>query len=458
MPVSTRFTITDFDAAMRPEVLNTSMRARRQVGWEIVNRVLAPVPAAGGAIPLWMTWYEQEDIAELYEAMLERRGRTGKTDAVAAVNDALRRKSEKNLNRSLASSRLGKILRQSTFPEHRDLGPHRTPGTGSIYYSPAYVAHLLANADRIANCDAEAYPNPSSKASRRGGPLTGVSSIPDIESVPARLRPADQKNLYALCMDHEMPRDAVMVKTAWYPARRSPRRGDIRPTGDDIWFPGLRYFQMDSAMAPRLSAGTAGEWIEKPYLWPEGARMSPPGDGWNGAYLVTDERGQEWGLFGIHIAVKAIRNWIWVSLFRVAGDEWGWRGERGAIREPFSSRQITGSFYNYAMCVVSDFTEGDAAPWSTYQGGNRLEQMQADTLRAVAGVMRGSPWCSNPYIETSMARGNCIGCHQGSPDSFLPTAVTKQRGFNISDFSFSFTTNRERIIEIRQRHGLGGKR
>jgi hypothetical protein len=145
--------------------------------------------------------------------MLDRRSRAKKTDAVTEVNDALRRRSEKNLNRSLAASRLGKTLRQNIFPENRDLGPHRTPGTGSIYYSPAYVTHLLANADRIANCDAEAFLKASAKASRRG-PLTGVSSIPDIESVPARLRPADQKNLYALCMDHEMPRDAVMVKTA----------------------------------------------------------------------------------------------------------------------------------------------------------------------------------------------------------------------------------------------------
>jgi hypothetical protein len=110
------------------------------------------------------------------------------------------------------------------------------------------------------------------------------------------------------------------------------------------------------------------------------------------------------------------------------------------------------------MCVVSDFTEGDPAPWAGYEGTIApLVQGQADTIRAVAGVMRGNQWCANPYIETNMARGNCIGCHQGSPNSFLPTTLNKQRGFNISDFSFSFATNRARIIEIRHRHGLDDK-
>ena len=113
--------------------------------------------------------------------------------------------------------------------------------------------------------------------------------------------------------------------------------------------------------------------------------------------------------------------------------------------------------YYYGMCVVSDFAEGDSSPWAQYDGTtSRMTQELANTIRAVSGVLSGSQWCSNPYIETNMARGNCIGCHQGSPESFLPTTLTRQRAFNVSDFSFSFASNREAIIEIRRRHGLGG--
>jgi len=90
--------------------------------------------------------------------------------------------------------------------------------------------------------------------------------------------------------------------------------------------------------------------------------------------------------------------------------------------------------------------------------------------------MQGAQWCSNPYIETNMAFGNCVGCHQGSTETFLPTTVFEaavkpanqtldrlipetilkttqiELPFNTSDFSFSFATNRAAFQEAIRQH------
>ena len=96
--------------------------------------------------------------------------------------------STKDLQTSLTSARLGKTPRQFTFPAFHAIAPNAKPSAGMIYYNSAYVKHLLANAENIAKC------NPSHPT-----------------------RPADPNNLYAQCMDSEMPPDAVMIKTAWAP-------------------------------------------------------------------------------------------------------------------------------------------------------------------------------------------------------------------------------------------------
>src|SRR5438874_2423561 len=65
-----------FDSAVKlvalPTVnVNNSMKARRDMAWAIVGRLWEPVKIPGGGkIPTWMTWYEQEDIQELYREMM----------------------------------------------------------------------------------------------------------------------------------------------------------------------------------------------------------------------------------------------------------------------------------------------------------------------------------------------------------------------------------------------------
>ena len=141
-----------------------------------------------------------------------------------------------------------------------------------------------------------------------------------------------------------------------------------------------------------------------------------------------------------------MRTWLWTSLFWGATSlsHGGW-----AVDEPTFFNQNWPGVFDYGMCTVSGFQEGDPTPWNAYADGNNIgTQPLADSLKAVAKVMNGTQWCANPFIETDTARTNCISCHQGSTESVL-LDISKQRNSNISDFSFSFATNRANFLKIK---------
>src|SRR6185369_447430 len=107
--------------------INSSMRARRNQAWTIVEQVWAPVSVAGGKIPAWLTWYEEEDIGPLYTELLNKqkngRGASTPAEARANIDAVLREHPFKDLQTSLSSARLGKTLRQFTFPGMPLLSP-----------------------------------------------------------------------------------------------------------------------------------------------------------------------------------------------------------------------------------------------------------------------------------------------------------------------------------------------
>src|SRR5580765_2601707 len=148
VPISDNSSRSNFSAVE----INRSMRARRDQAWMIVQQAWAPVSVAGSKIPAWMTWYEEEDVARLYRELLNRQNAT-RGDLDAAVDAVLNARPYKDLQGSLTSARLGKVLRQFTFPNIPPLGPNRKPATGVIYYNTAYVRHLLKNAEQISRCD-----------------------------------------------------------------------------------------------------------------------------------------------------------------------------------------------------------------------------------------------------------------------------------------------------------------
>jgi hypothetical protein len=432
--------VREMPSSSMPELtvadVNNSMKARRDHAWATVKRVWEPVQIQGGQIPTWMTWYEQEDIQALYKEMLAQPQNQPKPPSreelrnkVAAL---LWKHPTKDLQTSLTSGRLGKTLRQFTFPAFHAIAPNAKPSAGMIYYNPAFVKHLLANAENIAKCNPSAPP-----------------------------RPADPNNLYAQCMDSEMPPDAVMIKTAWAPVTHEPDHYDSAKQVEVI--KDVHFSDVFPRMVDKLSALPAGDWIsafsdekpdpnEKIYggLWAPGSVSDwcPPC-----LYSITDDTGQKWALLGMHIASKTLRTWQWTTLFSGEGAGWAWTIDMPeSLHKQWPLPFGTDSF---GMCTVSDFNEADPTPWAAYAGknlpGSRGERMQdlSNTLKDIARVMQGRQWCANPFIEPKMSRGNCIGCHQGSPYSFLPTTLTKDRQTNAGDFGFSFDTNRANIVQIR---------
>jgi hypothetical protein len=451
VPIFDNTTPDKFSAAE----IDNSMRARRNYAWSIVQQVWAPVAVAEGKIPAWMTWYEEQDVAQLFRELLAKQSSAATSAEVRANVDAvLREHPYKDLQTSLVAARLGKVLRQFTFPGMPSLGPDRKPATGVIYYNSAYVRHLLENAQRIARCDASGFP----RLSFPGSSVLGSSTVESIGIDRLSLQLPNPSNQWALCMDSEMPPDAIMIKVNWVPVIGYDSAGNGYVEQHEI--------DTSAKMASRLSSLPSGRWIEIP--WDENGKAN--GGITAAGFRVTDEKGKEWELRGMHIVKKTVRTWMWTSVFE-AGGRWNWGADKpDALSEQWSP------LANYGMCTVSNFRESDPAPWMAYEGKDQHLQSLADTMKAVAKVMQGAQWCSNPYIETNLAFGNCVGCHQGSTQTFLPTTVFEggikpanqlsdmlipetilrttqvQLPFNTSDFSFSLATNRQAFQEAIRQH------
>src|SRR5262249_24411653 len=120
--------------------------------WLVAQDVWTPVKVAGGTVPAWMTWYEEEDIEGLFRK-LRRMPRLANQSVDTLVGNVMAQSAVKRLEYSFVSGPLGKDLKQFSFPELA----HANPRLGTIYYSPAYVKHLLENAENIANYDGRAF-------------------------------------------------------------------------------------------------------------------------------------------------------------------------------------------------------------------------------------------------------------------------------------------------------------
>ncbi len=358
-----------------PGDVNNSMKSRRDYAWEIVKLVWKPVTVEGGKVPSWTTWYEQEDIEEMYNEMLSQRPKpTTHAETVAAADAVIAKHSVKKLQASLTSARLGKVLRQFTFPALRQIAPHHV-ANGAIYYNRPYVKHLLENADNIVKCKLSAD---------QGGPTGNCASfasqITSLESARASLQKNLQKaagtdkqeliseirqitqqivqkqrqldicsstgNVYAKCMDEEMPPDAIMIKANW--AHKTAY-----------------------LTKPLMGGATGGNPDEI-----TGVLNTPPVGKFKfgslpyetyGMLIVTDENGKQWMLTGMHIASKSLRTWLWTSLF------WGAHsishGSWAADGPKILYQQWLGIFA-YSMCTVSDFKEKDPTPWKAYADGD----------------------------------------------------------------------------------------
>lgn len=402
----------------RTEQLRTSIKARREVAWNAVAKVLQPVQLAEKAVsidgktmlPSFRTWYGKDDFertfAKVYAGMkpADRAARRNLTAAEIAQGLAW---SDTDQGSWTDVDYLKRVQQVNDGPSLQGLG-----GNSRVSYSPGFVRHMLGNYASIDRC------------------------LPKLGSFAADAEPPIDN--FAPCYDAEFPTDAAVVKASWW-------RADF----------GMKLATYDTG-AKVLAAKRAGGGDEHGG-WGKGVGEASPDP--SQVYTVTTSDGNAFRMPGMHLATKELREWMWITLFWSPDPD----SDFGADR-PQAIRDLGGPWKNYKMCVVMAFDEGDPDPRGGFGGS------LGDALAAMHEGKGGATWCSNPYVEKGEknAQTNCIGCHQhgGLPGlssevilkdevKFPESGRTRIRKNFPSDYAWGFDFAPEllsRIIETHVEH------
>lgn len=348
--------------------LVSSQRARREVAWQIVRRVLAPspLPAALGAfdepsLPAWQTWHAKDDLTRIFrhvypeltpsERSLRAPFAPGALDAAQLWNDGALSEYPDWTEQRLAAYQAA-IGDQSTLA-----------GLGGIYrvsYAPDASRRLLDSYPEVLGC--------------RDSPPGEAPLDPAAEGCGLAPSPPPA------CLSGAFPVGASIVKASW-------RRAGIGT-------PLPVYDTSAAALERRLSPDGKLSWAE-----PDGQADPGPED----IYTLRLPNGNVFRLAALHIMTKELDHWFWTTLW--------WSAEPGA---DFGADRPSGSsspWDHYKLCSVVAFDEGDPDP-----SGGFADDLPSlgDSLAATHGGEGGRTWCSNPYLEEGdgNAASNCVGCHQ----------------------------------------------
>jgi len=378
----------DLTLLSQTDRLISEMGYRRQVAWDIVARVLDPVPLLGLAdaaasnedlvlpegeipeVPRWQTWYGVDDFKRmfryLYEGLTpaERAQRVPFTDqeiddAFTWNADALDRSERWPLDRFLKyASELGACdpgLSESDCANSLQSNfSGSSAGNARIGYSPSTMRHLLQNYGPILDC------------------MRDLSTL-------SFLQPRADEGNFSYCFEQEFPADAVLFKAQWI-------RADFGRT--------MPAYDTDAKGLERVAGpSSVGDWAD-------GDRQVDPSP----AQIVTIklQNSDTYRLAAFHIMTKELRHWTWITLWWSDTPD----SDFGADR-PQKIRDLDPVWSQYKMAVTVDYNEFDPDPASWFSEQPSLAQ----ALDVVKGPLT---WSSNPYIEHGRgnAQTNCIGCHQ----------------------------------------------
>ncbi|HJL15423.1 MAG TPA: c-type cytochrome [Sandaracinaceae bacterium LLY-WYZ-13_1] len=393
--------------------LRTDLRYRREVAWDTLHHVLAPVPLLGLAegeeassedveledgedvprVPRWQTWYGIDDLRRVFQTLYEGADPSDRVVRAPFGDEALDAAFEDNAT-ALDRSRRWPLERYLDYVERLGACPEGTPedecarrlnsnfsgatvGNARILYSPGTARHIL-----------ESY-----------GPV--VSCLEELDAVGLDAEPV-APDQFTACFDREFPADAVLIKAQWVRA--------------DFGMELPAYDTDAEAMTRRLEG--AGTWEES------GDRLVDPSP--DEIVTIRLRNGDTYRLAGLHVMTKELRHWQWITLFWSDTPS----SDFGADRPAGFLDGLDPIWGHYKMCAVVWYEEQDEDPAARYEADH---PSLAAALRAV-GAEAGRPtWCSNPYVEhgRNNARTNCIGCHQhggataahdldddGAPDAF----------------------------------------
>lgn len=380
----------DLTLSAREAELRADMALRRQVGWEIVERVIDNVPLLGLAelsegeqdvvlnegelpqVPRWQTWYGVDDVKRMLHQLLSELGPDGRAQRQpfsAASLDAI-----EGWN-AAAHERSSRWPLERLFNHIGDLGlcPEGTPeeqcalslqsnfsgatgGNARVTYSPDTVRHILENYTSILSC------------------------VDKVDAVNFDTAPAAPDLNFSTCFDAEFPPGAVLTKAHW-----------VRADFDR----GMPAYDTDATtLASITDDGMTGDWGE-------GQRQSNPS--LDRVFTIQLRNGDTYRLAGLHVMTKELRHWTWVTLWWSDKPDMDFGADR-----PARLSQLNPVWSNYKMGVVVDYIEGDPDP-----GASFIEH--PSLMAAIQSTQRGVyTWLSNPYIEHGQgnAKTNCIGCHQ----------------------------------------------
>jgi hypothetical protein len=169
----------DLGLAARAAELEASITARRAVAWQIVERVLRPVPLADDrlspalgdppAIPAWHTWYARNDFARVFKKLyrdLPPAGRRARAPIEAAAGFAWNA-TALDADPAWPEQRyLDYLAAIETADELGGIG-----GASRVGYSPGAMGHLVESYARLHRCRLQPAPDPYDQDPMRPGQL-----------------------------------------------------------------------------------------------------------------------------------------------------------------------------------------------------------------------------------------------------------------------------------------------
>ena len=460
----------------REAELAASQSARREVAWDTVAKVLAPIELAAtipgvydSRMPRWQTWYGEDDIDRTFLRMYEGLGVGGRAARERFTEAAIDEAFEWNTTAvdELPNWSADRWLEYVAAIDSAE----KLAGVGSIarvgYDAPA-ARHMLASYPEIIACMAgdrpPAFADGPSEGTRRAvrdtasmqqcqqrtyGPffVAGGETLRALVEtdgyVELVVREGTAPGGAEACRDDDTP---VCEVTGAGPYMVDVIAGDgavdvvvvveydeAKPT----WAACLDgVFDMDAVVvkadwrraqfdfqlpvydtsAQALARVMSADMPD----WGAGDTQADPGP--SEIYTLTLANGNTYRLAALHIMTKELDHWQWVTLWWSAQPDVDFGADRpaaiAALPEPWS---------NYKMCTATMFDERDPDPEGGY---GAIAPTLAASLAAVHGGAGSPSWCSNPYLEAGPgnAATNCIGCHQHGGSGLTSEAIVGDMG------------------------------
>lgn len=350
------------------DALDGSQKLRREAAWKSIAKVLkdgrlaepdVKVDSKRAKLPAFRTWYQKDDYERMFAKLYEshgaeaRKARRAFTDAEVDAALAFNATDRGTWADDAFEGRLKEIDSRAAA---QGLG-----GNARVQYSTGAVRHMMKSWAPLTKC-------------ARGE----ITDDPNAEP--------KAPDMFAGCLDQEMPKDAAVIKAAWLRSDFG-MKVPVRPTS-----------------AEALKARIAGEVDEGG--WGKGDPSSEVAPDETSIYSVKMSDGSSFRMPALHLITKELREWLWITIWWSPEPDTDFGADR-----PAEIGKLGGPWKNYKMCVVTGYEEKDPDPTGGFPTG---KGSLGDALKATYNGVGKPTWCSNQYVErgTHNAQTNCIGCHQ----------------------------------------------